>query len=45
MASCGDDYMAGQWDDGVRDCGGSAHGGVQRCSGLDEAGQSDGDDQ
>ena len=45
MASCGDDYMARQWDDGVRDCGGSAHGGIQRCNGLDEAGQSGGDDQ
>ena len=36
--------MAKQRDHGDRDSGGSAHGRVQRCSGLDEAGQSDGDD-
>ena len=45
VASCGDEHMAEQWDHGDRDSGGSAYGRVQRCSGLDEASQSDGDDQ
>ena len=45
VASCGDEHMARQWDHGVRNSGGSVHGRVQRCIGLDEARQSDGDDQ
>ena len=45
MASCGDEHMANSGHHGDRDSGGSAYGGVQRCIGLDEARQSDGDDQ
>ena len=45
MASRRDDRMAKQRDDGDRNSGGPIHGGVQHCSGLDEAGQSGGDDQ
>ena len=45
VASCGDEHMAGQRDHGDRNSGGSAYGRVQRCSGLDEARQSDSDDQ
>ena len=37
--------LARQWVHADRNSGGSAHGRVQRCCGLDEAGESDGDDQ